>query len=58
MYFINPGVLTNFPFQVNTLIDTTVCEYLDLEINGNDLGVFWWLTETGDAATHGLTING
>ena len=56
MYFINPTGEELFPMIENTVIDTSICSTLQIELDGNTLDIYGFATEIGDSSTHSLRI--
>ena len=57
MYFINPTGEKLFPMIENTVIDTSICSALHIELDGLTLDNYSFASESGDSSTHTLHIN-
>ena len=56
MYFINVAADLYHVFNENTEMDTSICNYLDVSLDGNSLDNYGWADESGDSSSHTLHI--
>ena len=57
MYFINKPITLQSPMIENTMIDTSICSTLQIELDGLTLDNYGFASESGDSSTHTLHID-